>query len=141
MGRNDAVITRLAEIAIFAGCSKKELQEISKLMTEVDVKEGHALTTEGERGSEFGVVLSGTATVSQAGKTVATLEIGGHYGEMALIDDGPRTATIIASSPMSIAVVARPEFGQLLDEAPTLALAIMRGLARRLRELDEGPAL
>jgi CRP/FNR family cyclic AMP-dependent transcriptional regulator len=141
MGRNDAIIARLQDISIFAGCTKKELQEISRLATEVAVKDGQVLTREGEHGIEFGIVLSGTASVVQKGIVVHQLEAGGHYGEMALIDDGPRTATIVATSPMSVAVVARPEFGRLLDEVPALAVAIMRGLARRVRELDDHPGL
>jgi CRP/FNR family transcriptional regulator, cyclic AMP receptor protein len=141
MARNDNITAQLQEISIFAGCTKKELNEISRLATEVAVKEGQVLTREGEHGIEFGIVLSGTASVMQKGIEVNRLEAGGHYGEMALIDDGPRTATIVATSPMSIAVVARPEFGQLLDEVPQLAVAIMRSLARRLRELDDHPGL
>jgi CRP/FNR family cyclic AMP-dependent transcriptional regulator len=139
MGRNDAIIARLQDISIFAGCTKKELQEISRLATEVAVKEGQVLTREGEHGIEFGIVLEGTASVSQRGREVNRLEAGGHFGEMALIDDGPRTATIIATSPMSLAVVARPEFGKLLDDVPALATAIMRGMAARLRQVDPTP--
>jgi len=142
MGRHDdTVLARLAETAVFAGCTKKELQEILRLTTEVTVPEGRVLTTEGERGSEFAIVLDGTAEVSQRGKVVNTLSVGSHYGEMSLIDDGPRTATITATSPMSLAVVARNEFGQLLEDVPALAHAVMRGLARRVRELDEAAAL
>jgi CRP-like cAMP-binding protein len=141
MARNDSIIERLSDIAIFAGCTKKELQMISKLATEVAVKEGQVLTREGEHGIEFGIVLDGTASVMQKGIEVNRLDAGGHYGEMALLDDGPRTATIVATSPMSIAVVARPEFGQLIDDVPTLAVAIMRSLAKRLRELDDRPHL
>jgi CRP-like cAMP-binding protein len=142
MGRNDdTVIARLAEIAIFAPCTKKELQEITRLITEITVPAGRVLTTEGERGLEFAIVLDGTATVSRGGTTVATLHPGGHYGEMALIDDGPRTATIVADTSMSLAVVARNAFGQLLDDVPALAQAIMRGLAKRLRELDDTTAI
>ncbi len=142
MGRNeDTVLARLAEIAIFAPCSKKELHDITRLTTEITVPAGHVLTSEGERGHEFAIVLSGTADVIQGGTVVATLDQGGHYGEMALIDDGPRTATIIARTPMSLAVVGPREFRQLLEEVPALSLAIMRGLARRLREVDTSAAI
>ena len=136
MGRyDDTVLARLSEIALFAGCTKKELREIARLTTEVDVSEGHVLTTEGERGSEFAIVLEGTAVITQHGKLVNTLAPGGHYGEMSLIDDGPRTATVTATSPMVLAVVARTEFGQLLDDVPAVARSILRGLAHRIREL------
>lgn len=138
MGRyDDTILARLADIGLFAGCTKKELQEIVRLTTEITVPEGRVLTTEGEHGSEFAIVLDGTADVSQRGKVVNALSAGSHYGEMALLDDGPRTATITATSPMSLAVVARNEFGQLLDDVPAVARSVMRGLARRIRELDD----
>jgi CRP-like cAMP-binding protein len=142
MGRHDdTVLARLAEIAVFAGCTKKELQEIARLTTEITVPEGRVLTTEGERGAEFAIVLEGTAEVTQRGKVVNTLKPGSHYGEMALLDDGPRTATITATSQMSLAVVARNEFGQLVEDVPAVAHAVMRGLARRIRELDEASSI
>ncbi|MCW2497418.1 cyclic nucleotide-binding domain-containing protein [Jatrophihabitans sp.] len=142
MGRNDdTVLARLADIAVFRHCSKKELHEVTRLSTEVTVPEGRTLTTEGERGHEFAIVLSGTASVSRGGAVIATLAAGDHYGEMALLDDGPRTATIVATSPMSLAVVGRAEFGQLLEDVPALAVSILRGMARRLRELDASPAI
>ena len=142
MGRyDDTVLARLAEIGIFAGCTKKELQEIVRLTTEITVPAGRVLTTEGEYGSEFAIVLEGTAEVTQKGKVVNQLAPGSHYGEMALLDDGPRTATITATSEMSLAVVARNEFGQLVEDVPALARAVMRGLAKRIRELDGGTGL
>ena len=141
MGRDDdTVLARLGDIPMFAPCTKKELQQIARLTTKISVDEGRVLTKEGERGSEFAIVLDGTASVVQHGKLVGTLAAGGHYGEMSLIDDGPRTATVTATSPMTLAVVAPNEFGQLLEDVPALARAILRGLARRVRELD-APAI
>jgi CRP-like cAMP-binding protein len=142
MGRiDDTVLARLTEVAIFAGCTKKELNEILRLTTETTVPEGRVLTKEGERGAEFAIVLSGTADVVQRGKLVSQLAAGTHYGEMALLDDGPRTATITATSPMTLAVVARNDFGRLLEDVPAVARAIMRALARRLRDLDEASSI
>jgi CRP-like cAMP-binding protein len=142
MGRyDDTVLARLSEISMFAGCTKKELQEIARLTTELDIEAGHVLTREGERGSEFAIVLEGTAEVTQHGTVVNRLAPGGHYGEMSLIDDGPRTATVTATSPMVLAVVAPNEFSQLLEDVPAVARSILRGLAGRIRELDQKNAL
>jgi CRP/FNR family cyclic AMP-dependent transcriptional regulator len=142
MGRDDdTVLARLGDISMFAPCTKKELQQIARLTTKLNVDSGRVLTKEGERGSEFAIVLDGTASVTQHGKVVGTLTAGGHYGEMSLIDDGPRTATVTATSPMTLAVVAPNEFGQLLEDVPALARAIMRGLARRIRELDKAEVI
>ena len=81
-------------------------------------------------------MLDGTAALSVDGDAITTLGPGDHYGEMALLDDGPRTATITALTPMSLAVVGRRDFRNLLDQSPILARALLVGLARRLREVE-----
>jgi CRP-like cAMP-binding protein len=82
------------------------------------------------------IVLSGTAEATRNGKSVASFGAGDYFGEIALLDPGPRTATIVARTPMTLAVIGPTEFGAALDEVPTLAHKIMRGLARRLREVE-----
>jgi CRP-like cAMP-binding protein len=136
MTAHDAVRDRLAGLPIFRNCTKKEIGQIASLATQVDVAEGTVLTEQGKRGGEFAIVLSGTASVRQDGQEVAVLDTGSHYGEMALLDNGPRTATIVATSPMRLAVVSPQEFDQLVERVPAVSRAIMRGLAQRLREVD-----
>jgi CRP-like cAMP-binding protein len=141
MKRYDTVLSRLAAIPIFAGCTRRELSLVSRLATEVDVPAGAQLTTQGRPGNEFAIVLDGTATVAVNGAVVSTLGAGDHYGEMALLDEGPRTATITAQSPMSLAVVGRRDFRNLLDQSPILARTLLVGLARRLREVESSTPL
>ena len=136
MARNDVVTNRLAQLSMFASCSERELQQVAHLATELQVKPGHRLTTEGEAGHEFVIVIDGVASVLKHGTRVATLGAGDYFGEMALLDDGPRTATVVAETPMTIAVVGQLEFVDLLDDVPLLARKVARGLARRLRETE-----
>ena len=136
MPRNDVVTKRLAQLSMFASCSAQELQQVARLATELAVEAGHRLTTEGEAGHEFVIVIEGEASVLKHGARVATLGPGDYFGEMALLDDGPRTATVVAQTPMMIAVVGQLEFVDLLDDVPPLARKVARGLARRLREAE-----
>lgn len=126
---------------MFYACSRRELQAVSRLATVVEVPAGKALTEEGKPGQEFMIVLDGSATATRGGKKVATFGPGDYFGEIALLDPGLRTATIVATSPMTLAVVGQSEFGEILDRVPALANKIMRGLARRLREVDQVPVL
>jgi CRP/FNR family transcriptional regulator, cyclic AMP receptor protein len=136
MKRSDTVVSRLAEIPIFASCTRRELALVSRLATQVEIVAGAELTTQGRPGNEFAIILDGTASLSVDSDVVTTLTVGDHYGEMALLDDGPRTATITALTPMSLAVVGRRDFRNLLDQSPILARALLVGLARRLREVE-----
>jgi CRP-like cAMP-binding protein len=136
MRRHDTVVAQLAQIPMFASCTRRELALVSRLATQVDIAAGAELTTQGRPGHEFAIVLDGTASLRVDGDVVTTLETGDHYGEMALLDDGPRTATITAITPMSLAVVGRRDFRNLLDQSPILARALLIGLARRLREVE-----
>jgi CRP-like cAMP-binding protein len=121
---------------MFAACTKRELQAISKLTTERDVPAGKELTREGQPGREFVIVLDGTAVATRRGRKVATLGPGDYFGEIALLDPGERTATVTAETPMRLAVVTWGEFDQMLVDVPALGYKIMRGLARQIRELS-----
>ena len=139
MTASDAVRDRLAALPIFQGCTTREINQIAALATQVDVPAGTLLTEQGKAGREFGIVVAGDAVVQQDGQEVAALHAGDHYGETALLDHGPRTATIVAQTPMTLAVVGCREFDELLDNVPVVARSIMTGLARRLREVDSTP--
>jgi CRP-like cAMP-binding protein len=136
MGRKAFVADLIAAVPMFAVCSKRELQALSRLATEIDVPAGKMLTEEGKPGNEFMIVLGGTAEARRNGRKVASFGPGDYFGEIALLDPGVRTATIVATSPMTLAVIAPNEFSALLEEVPTLSRKIMRGMARRLRELQ-----
>lgn len=123
----------LAEIAIFSELSKRELKAVSRLMTELTIKEGATLTRQGEPGQEFMIISSGTAMVEIDGQTVAHLAAGEFLGELAVISGTPRTATVTATSPMIIEILNRREFMALLDESATLGRKILLGAVKRLQ--------
>lgn len=123
----------LAEIAIFSELSKRELKAVSRLMTELTIKEGATLTHQGEPGQEFMIISSGTAMVEIDGQTVAHLAAGEFLGELAVISGTPRTATVTATSPMIIEILNRREFMALLDESATLGRKILVGAVKRLQ--------
>ena len=130
----------LASIELFSELSSKELKDIVKLMTPVNVKAGRDLTVEGEPGREFMIIVEGTATVRRKGRVIATLGAGDFFGEMAVVAGVPRTATVTAETDMVLEALNRREFSTLLDESPKLAKKILVGAVKRLHELEEGVA-
>ncbi len=127
----------LAEVPLFSACSQRELREIAKLGTPVEVEEGRMITKQGSVGREFFLVLEGKAECVVSGKRVAVFGPGDYFGELALIEGGTRTATITARTPMEVLVLSSAEFSSLLRQAPSTALKMMATLARRLRDVQE----
>lgn len=129
----------LSKVLLFSGCDRKELGQIASLATEIDIPQGKVLAEEGTPGREFYVILEGKASVSIDGKQVATLGAGDFFGEMALLDQGPRVATVTAEEEMEVAVLDPREFATLVEEHPGVARKILKGLAQRLRESERAP--
>ena len=136
MDRHVWIDERLAEVPLFKGLSKRQLRRISSLMTRIDRPAGQVLTREGEQGSEFFIVLEGEVEVRQGERVIATRRPGDYVGEIALLDKRPRTASVVATTPVSVEVLSRREFVSLLAEAPELSEQIMATMARRLAELE-----
>jgi CRP-like cAMP-binding protein len=126
----------LSQIWIFSTCSPAELKRIRSAFTELRVKAGKELCKEGEPGREFFVILEGTAEVIRGGKRVNTLGPGQFFGELALLDRRPRTATVRAATDMTVLVLAQREFHGLLARIPTLTKKLLEALAGRLRAAD-----
>ncbi|MGI9624621.1 MAG: cyclic nucleotide-binding domain-containing protein [Acidimicrobiales bacterium] len=127
---------QLRSIPIFSELSKKELRTVSRLMTEVEVAEGRALTRQGEVGREFMIIVAGDAVVRRNGRKIAELGPGDFLGELAVLSGAPRTADVIAASPMTIETLNRREFMSLLDESAGIAKKILIGAVKRLNDLD-----
>lgn len=128
---------RLEDIPIFAELSKRELKAVGKLMTELHLPPGKALTKQGSPGREFMIIREGTAKVEIDGSTVAHLSAGDFLGELAVISGAPRTATVVATSEVIVEVLNRREFMALLDESNDLAKKILIGAVKRLQQ-NEG---
>jgi CRP-like cAMP-binding protein len=124
----------LARVPMFSGVKPKELKKLGKRMSERSFNEGDEITREGESGIGFFVIEHGNATVSVAGDIVRTLGPGDHFGEIALIDSGPRSATIVASTDLRCRGMSAWEFRPFVEEHPEVAWALLETLVSRLRE-------
>ncbi len=136
MTKNDDHISQLKRIPLFASLSKKDVARLASAADEVDFAAGHTLITEGEAGSEAYVVLSGTVSVSRQGTMIAALGPGEIIGELALLEDAERTASVTCETDCSMLVLDRRHFVPLLEDTPALAIGFLEELARRLRDLD-----
>jgi len=124
----------LAKVPLFSSCTEGELSEIAGLGTQIDVPEGKELTTEGMPGNEFFLLMEGEAECNVRGVTAAVLGPGDYFGELALLDGGPRTATVAGVTPLRVLVLSAGEFASLLGASPTIASKLLGHLAGRLRD-------
>jgi CRP/FNR family transcriptional regulator, cyclic AMP receptor protein len=124
----------LAQVPLFAGLSKKDLREISGLATRLDLPAGKELTRQGEPGNEFIVILEGNVDVVKDGNVVATRGPGDFLGEIALLEDRPRTATVVATTAVSVDVIGRREFKSMLGTQPAISEQILASVAQRLSD-------
>jgi CRP/FNR family cyclic AMP-dependent transcriptional regulator len=129
-------LDQLASVSLFSACSKKELEAGARATDEVTVPAGRTLCEEGSAGREAFVLVEGTASVQINGTPVATLGPGSCVGELALLDHGPRTATVVAETDLTALVIGVREFSAILDEVPPIAHKLLQALASRIRELD-----
>ena len=132
--RKDAKLELLAGVPLFAGCSKKELGEISTLADELSFPEGTTLIEEGRQGHEFFVLVEGSVDVRRKGRKVSSLGDGSFFGEMSLVSSRPRNATVTASSPVRVLVIHEQAFRRLLRDSPPIQLKVLQTLADRAAE-------
>jgi CRP/FNR family transcriptional regulator, cyclic AMP receptor protein len=129
----------LANVALFSACTDKELDRLARHAEIVDFQAGDVLMTEGETGHEFYVLIDGEVGVTSGGQTVAKLGPGAYAGEMALLDPGPRTATVTALRDTQTVLLSSREFYAAIDDVPGLARKLLAGMAKRLREAQAHP--
>lgn len=137
----DAKVEALRRATLFEGLSRKQLGELARATEDVDLAAGKIMCREGRRGQEFFVIMEGEAEVTKNGKHVATCGPGEFLGEIALIEDVPRTATVTAKTPIRFFVITRQSFLRLLDEQPGVERKILRALARRLIPVADDPTV
>ncbi len=136
MARTNSYLAYLAQVPLFAACSNKELQKIAKASDEVAIEAGRVLVEQDAIGREAYVVVEGEASVKRDNRRITKIGPGDHFGELALLDGGPRTATVVADTPMKVLVLGQREFAALLDDVPGLTHKVMANLASQIRELD-----
>ncbi len=136
MAKASKGVDYLATVPLFSALSNAELAQVVQAAEELDVPAGEELVTEGRVGREFFLILSGEATVTRDGQQVATLEPGQWFGELSLLDQEPRSATVRAATDMKLLVLGQQVFAGLLETIPQVAAKLLRGMAHRLREAD-----
>ncbi|HEX3454762.1 MAG TPA: cyclic nucleotide-binding domain-containing protein [Gaiellaceae bacterium] len=132
MLRKNRKIDLIRRVPLFSGCSKKELERISMIADEIDFRSGKTLIKEGAPGREFFVLAAGTAEISRKGKRIDTAGPGEFFGEMALLTDQPRNATVTTTSDVDALVITASSFRSLVESNPLIALKVMRAVADRL---------
>jgi CRP-like cAMP-binding protein len=125
----------IACVPLFSRCSKRQLMEIAQLADEIDLPAGRVLTKEGAPGREFFVILEGRAEVQRGGRVIATVCNGDFLGEVALVTDHPRTATVTTTTPVRVLVLPHREFRQLLRTSPDIQGKVLQAVADRVAAL------
>jgi CRP-like cAMP-binding protein len=127
----------LAAAPLFADIDADGLEMIAERTIEVDFPVDRVIARQGEVGTGFFVIASGAARVVRDGNTIATLGPGDFFGELSVLDGRPRVAQVVASEPTICLALASWDFEAIVRDQPAVALAVMRGLAGRLRDLTE----
>jgi len=130
----DKKIDHLRKLPLFRGCSRRELTAVARIVDLVEEPAGKVLTRTGETGREFCLILEGTVRVEVSPRKRVRLGRGDFFGEMSLLDGEPRSATVIAETPLRLLVIGRREFWPLLLKVPQLTRRIMVTLSQRLRQ-------
>src|ERR671925_1059943 len=135
--RKDAKVELIRHVPLFSELGRRELNEVAGIADEIDLPAGKELTHEGGRGREFFVIIEGDATVRRGDQEVNRLGPGDFFGEIALVRDTPRTATVTAESPIRALVITDRSFRTLLERSPEIESKVMSAVAARLSPDDE----
>ena len=137
----DTKVQALKAAPLFKGLSRKDLTALARVSEDLEVESGTVLCREGEIGQEFFVIVDGKVKVTRKGRRVAIRGGGDFVGEIALLEEIPRTATVTADTPVRLFVLTRKDFRHLLDENPGVERKVLLALARRLAEMSSDPTL
>jgi CRP/FNR family transcriptional regulator, cyclic AMP receptor protein len=130
--RSATKVDLIADVRLFAGLSRSELGQVASIADEIDLPADKVLIREGERGREFFVLLEGEAEVARKGKKLATRGAGEFFGEIALVSNLPRTATVKTRTPVRALVIRDVDFRALLRRTPAIAVKVLQAVADRL---------
>jgi CRP-like cAMP-binding protein len=132
----DPKLDLLRGVPLFGTCDSMGLQHIIRLFDEIDVPDGYVIAREGLRDGQFAIIVEGTVRLERAGKEFQRIGPGEYLGEMALIDDGPRTASAVSDGPVKLLVMAPKEFQTLIHDEVSIRASIFETLARRIRQYE-----
>lgn len=134
--RKNAKVELIKGVPLFAELGRKELEEVASIADEIDLREGKDLTVEGKPGREFMIIVEGEATVRQGDREINRLGAGDFFGEIALVKQQPRSATVTAETPIRALVITERSFRRLLDHSPEIENKVMSALSARLGPND-----
>ena len=134
LGKRGAEI--LAQVPLFSGLSRRHLKQIAEHADEIGFRQGEAIVEEDQPGTSFYVLLEGEVKVVRGRRTIAHMGPGEFFGEISLLDGGPRTATVIAETPVTAVRVFKRSFDKVVTQEPGVASQILAVVARRLREAE-----
>jgi len=135
--RRSDQVDALQKVPLFADLNRKQLDLVAQQSTQLTRPAGSTLAQQGRRGREFVLIVDGRARVERDGKPVGSLGPGDCFGEISLIDGGPRTATVVAETPCDILVVDPRSFSTLLETVPALSRQLLRNLCARVRDAQD----
>ena len=130
--RKTTKVDLIGKVGLFHACSKAELGRIAAAADELALPAGAVLMREGERGREFVVIVEGTVEVLKDGAPIRTMGPGDFAGEIALVANVPRTATVVATTPVRVLVLSDRAFARLIHETPSIASKVLAVLGERL---------
>lgn len=136
MATKASAADHLANVPLFSSLNKRDLQRVAKASDELTIEAGRTLVEQGRTGHEFFLILEGSAVVRRNNRKVAELGAGQYFGELALLDRGPRSASVIANTDVRVLVLGQREFIGVLDSIPGMAHKLLTVMAQRLREAD-----
>ncbi len=140
MARADSKREMLQAVSLFASMRRKDLESLARLADTIDVPAGKTLMREGDHGNEMFVVVTGSVEVERGGRRVTKLGPGEAIGEMALLSEGPRNATVTTLEPTTVIAIQHREFHTLMEDSAELRTCILDNLAKRVRILDDAGA-
>jgi CRP/FNR family cyclic AMP-dependent transcriptional regulator len=132
----DEKLELLKRVPLLSGLGRREIEEVGRLAEEIDVGAGRVLMREGDTGREFFVVVDGSVGIDRGGTRIRTLGNGDFFGEIALLAEGPRTATATTDSEAKLLVLGHREFHSLMDQFPGIRTCVLEALATRIRNLE-----
>jgi CRP-like cAMP-binding protein len=138
---HDTKVEALRRATLFEGLSRKQLVQLARVSEDLEVPAGKVLCKEGEIGHEFFVIIDGEVEVTKNGKRLAARAAGEFFGEIALLEQTRRMATVTAQTPLRFFVLTRRDFRQLIRDNPGVELKILQALARRLLQVSGDPTL
>ncbi len=131
--KQDEKMERLEAVPLFSACTRRQLRAVARIADVFDAAAETALIRAGEPGEEFFLIVEGTARVHVSAKKRLRLRSGDFFGEMSLLDGEPRSATVVAETPLRLLVISRKNFSALLDEVPGMTQTLLATLSRRVR--------